>query len=75
MAVAEDTFVFRTGDCRSLAEPAGHVRRVDRRRLPDDHARLGLRAGDHRSIPPDVVDDHERGWMFFLSRLQGALGE
>ena len=29
----------------------------------------------HRSIPPDVVDDHERGWMFFLSRLQGALGE
>jgi uncharacterized protein YndB with AHSA1/START domain len=27
----------------------------------------------HRSIPPDVVDDHMRGWIFFLSRLQGAL--
>jgi uncharacterized protein YndB with AHSA1/START domain len=28
----------------------------------------------HRSIPSDVVDDHMRGWTFFLSRLQGALG-
>lgn len=27
----------------------------------------------HRSIPPDVVADHMRGWTFFLARLQGAL--
>jgi uncharacterized protein YndB with AHSA1/START domain len=27
----------------------------------------------HRSIPEDVIADHERGWLFFLSRLQGAL--
>lgn len=29
----------------------------------------------HSSIPPDVVDDHLRGWMFFLSRLKSAVGE
>lgn len=27
----------------------------------------------HRGIPPDVVDDHQRGWAFFMARLQGSL--
>ena len=27
----------------------------------------------HRSIPPDAVDDHRRGWEFFLRRLRESL--
>ena len=27
----------------------------------------------HRSLPPEVVADHERGWIFFMRRLQGYL--
>jgi uncharacterized protein YndB with AHSA1/START domain len=26
----------------------------------------------HKSLPPDVVDDHLRGWIYFLARLQGS---
>lgn len=27
----------------------------------------------HRGIPPDVVEDHRRGWIYFLGRLRDAL--
>lgn len=27
----------------------------------------------HRGIPPDVVDDHQRGWDFFVARLDAAI--
>jgi uncharacterized protein YndB with AHSA1/START domain len=27
----------------------------------------------HRGIPPDVVEEHRRGWMYFLGRLRDAL--
>ena len=26
----------------------------------------------HQGIPPDAVDDHQRGWVFFLGRLGEA---
>ena len=26
----------------------------------------------HKSLPPDVVDDHLRAWIYFLARLQGS---
>lgn len=26
----------------------------------------------HKSLPPDVVADHLRGWIYFLARLQGS---
>jgi uncharacterized protein YndB with AHSA1/START domain len=26
----------------------------------------------HKSLPPDVVDDHLRDWIYFLARLQGS---
>lgn len=29
----------------------------------------------HRGIPPEVVDDHQRGWPFFMARLQGSLAD
>ena len=28
----------------------------------------------HKSLPPDVVADHLRGWIYFLARLQGSWG-
>jgi hypothetical protein len=28
----------------------------------------------HRGIPPDVVEDHRRGWIYFLGRLRDDLG-
>lgn len=28
----------------------------------------------HRGIPPEVVDEHRRGWIYFLGRLRDALG-
>ena len=27
----------------------------------------------HRGIPPDVVEEHQRGWIYFLGRLQHAV--
>jgi uncharacterized protein YndB with AHSA1/START domain len=27
----------------------------------------------HSGIPPEVIDDHERGWSFFMARLQQSL--
>ncbi|HSJ51916.1 MAG TPA: SRPBCC domain-containing protein [Actinomycetota bacterium] len=27
----------------------------------------------HRGIPPDVVGDHRRGWIYFLGRLRDTL--
>jgi hypothetical protein len=27
----------------------------------------------HRGIPPEVVPDHERGWVYFMGRLERAL--
>lgn len=27
----------------------------------------------HRGVPPEVVEDHRRGWIFFLDRLRDAL--
>jgi len=27
----------------------------------------------HRGIPPEVVSDHERGWVYFMGRLERAL--
>jgi uncharacterized protein YndB with AHSA1/START domain len=27
----------------------------------------------HRGLPPAVVDDHERGWAYFLGELRDAL--
>jgi uncharacterized protein YndB with AHSA1/START domain len=29
----------------------------------------------HSRIPPDAVEDHRRGWIFFLGRLRDALAE
>lgn len=29
----------------------------------------------HRGIPPQSVEDHRRGWVFFLGRLRDALKE
>lgn len=42
--------------------------------LEEDSGKTTLRLV-HRGIPVEVVEDHERGWVFFLSRLQGALGQ
>jgi hypothetical protein len=28
----------------------------------------------HRGLPPEAVDDHERGWAYFLGALRDALG-
>jgi uncharacterized protein YndB with AHSA1/START domain len=28
----------------------------------------------HRGIPPDVVEDHRRGWIYFLERLRDDAG-
>ena len=28
----------------------------------------------HRGLPPEAVDDHERGWTYFLGALRDALG-
>lgn len=41
--------------------------------LEEDSGRTTLRLL-HRSIPADVIEDHHRGWVFFLSRLQGTVG-
>jgi hypothetical protein len=27
----------------------------------------------HRGIPPDVVEEHQRGWIYFLGRLHHAV--
>jgi uncharacterized protein YndB with AHSA1/START domain len=27
----------------------------------------------HRGIPPEVLTDHQRGWAFFISRLERSL--
>jgi uncharacterized protein YndB with AHSA1/START domain len=28
----------------------------------------------HKSLPSDVVDEHRRGWVFFISQMQRAVG-
>jgi uncharacterized protein YndB with AHSA1/START domain len=28
---------------------------------------------EHHGLPPAVVDDHERGWAYFLGLLQGSV--
>lgn len=37
----------------------------------DEHAGRTTLTLVHRGLPPGVVDDHQRGWVFFMTRLRG----
>jgi uncharacterized protein YndB with AHSA1/START domain len=39
----------------------------------EEHAGETILRLSHRGIPPDVVEDHRRGWIYFLGRLRDAL--
>lgn len=39
----------------------------------DEHGGETILRLSHRGIPPDVVEDHRRGWVYFLRRLRDAV--
>jgi uncharacterized protein YndB with AHSA1/START domain len=36
----------------------------------EDHAGSTILRLTHRDVPPDAVEDHRRGWIYFLGRLR-----
>jgi uncharacterized protein YndB with AHSA1/START domain len=41
----------------------------------EEHPDLTILRLSHRGVPPDVVEDHRRGWVYFLGRLRDALAD
>jgi uncharacterized protein YndB with AHSA1/START domain len=56
------------GDLMGLAPEASTVE-IDL----EEHAGGTVLRLSHRGIPPGVVEDHRRGWVYFLGRLRDSV--
>jgi uncharacterized protein YndB with AHSA1/START domain len=62
-------FTYGWEDARMGVPPSSTTVEID---LVEEDGATTLRLV-HRGLPPGVVDDHERGWAYFLGELRDAL--
>jgi uncharacterized protein YndB with AHSA1/START domain len=62
-------FTYGWEDARMSVPPESTTVEID---LVEEGGKTTLRLL-HRGLPPEAVDDHERGWIYFLGALQDTL--
>ena len=63
-------FSYGWEDARMGVPPESTTVEVD---LVEEDGKTTVRLA-HHGLPPEAVDDHERGWAYFLGALSDALG-